>query len=380
MSLARTWALGMRVARQLGRDHRSLALLIAVPSVVLLLVGYLLENTESDLKVAVAAEGDEATTAALARDLAGALARADVEATVVGSGTEAERLVRDGDADAYVLLDETFSRRLLAGEQPEVVVGLEGGNPQIAGDLMTKLARAIASTAFAALSQAAGAPEPPPEGPVKVSPTYIYGGAKFDTLDNLAPALIPFFAFLFVFALTSVSFLRERTLGTLERLMATPVKRGEVMLGYMIGFGFYALLQSGVILILAVYVLRINYEGNLGIIFLLTAVLALSGVSLGIFASAFARTEQQALQFLPLVIVPQGLLCGVLFPLESLPEWLEWVARFLPLTYAIEALRNVMIKGWTLLEPAVAMDVGVVLAFAAFFILLGARTLRREVA
>ena len=380
MSLARTWALGVRVARQMGRDYRSLVLLVAVPAAVLLLVGYILENSDTNLKVAVAVEGEETTSAALAQDLSSALERADVEPIVVGSRGTAEELVRDGDAHAFVLLDETFGRRLLSGEQPEVVVGLEGGNPQIASGLMTKLARALASTALTTLSEAAGAPAPPPDGPVKVNPTYIYGGPQFDTLDNLAPALIAFFAFLFVFALTAVSFLRERTLGTLERLMATPVKRGEVMLGYMLGFGFYALLQSGVILILAVYVLRINYAGNLAIIFLLTAALALSGVNLGIFASAFARTEQQAMQFLPVVVVPQGLLSGVLFPLESLPLWLQWVARFLPLTYAIEALRDIMIKGQGLLEPEVALDVSVLLAFAAFFILIGARTLRREVA
>jgi ABC-2 type transport system permease protein len=379
MSLARTWALGVRVALQMARDRRSLLLLVSVPSVILLLVGYLLENTGSNLKVAVAVEGKQTASSALAGDLVTALTRADVAAVVVGSRAQAEEMVKKGDADAYVLLDETFGQSLLAGKQPEVTVGLEGANPQITGDLMTKLARALASTALAALSEAAGMAVPL-EDPVKVNPTFIYGGPQFDTLDNLAPALIPFFAFLFVFALTSVSFLRERTLGTLERLMATPVKRAEVMLGYMVGFGFYALLQSAVILILAVLVLRINYEGNLGIIFLLTVVLALSGVSLGIFASAFARTEQQALQFLPLVIVPQGLLSGVLFPLTSLPEWLQWIARLLPLTYAIEALRDAMIKGLGLLDPEVALNVGVMVAFAAFFVVIGALTLRREVA
>jgi ABC-2 type transport system permease protein len=162
--------------------------------------------------------------------------------------------------------------------------------------------------------------------------------------------------------------------------MATPVKRAEVMLGYMVGFGFYALMQSAVILLLAIYVLRINYAGHLWIIFLLTVALSISGVSLGIFASAFARTEQQALQFLPLVVVPQGLLSGVLFPLTSLPEWLQWIARLLPLTYAIEALRDAMIKGLGLLDPNVALNVGVMLAFAAFFVVIGALTLRREVA
>jgi ABC-2 type transport system permease protein len=380
MSLARTWALAVRVALQMARDRRSLFLLLAVPALILLLVGYILENTSTNLKVAVVVGGGDPASAALAQELSSALASADIKPIVAGSRADAEKLLRDGDADAFVLLDETFGSQLLSGEQPEVVIGLEGGNPQIASSLMTKLARALASTALTALSEAAGAPAPPPEGPLKVKTTYLYGGPQFDTLDNLAPALIAFFAFLFVFALTSVSFLRERTLGTLERLMATPVKRAEVMLGYMLGFGFYALLQSAVILILAVYVLRIDYAGHLAIIFLLTVALAISGVSLGIFASAFARTEQQALQFLPLVVVPQGLLSGVLFPLESLPWWLEWIARFLPLTYAIEALRNAMIKGMGLFEPEVALDVGVLLAFAAFFIVIGSLTLRREVA
>ena len=198
-----------------------------------------------------------------------------------------------------------------------------------------------------------------------------------------------------MFILTGISFLRERIGGTLERLLATPVRRSEIVTGYSAGFGFFATLQ--VILIMAfalgtVHVpaigplpafsvgLGIANAGSPVLAFLVSLLLALGAVNLGIFLSTFARTEFQILQFIPIVIVPQALLCGLLWPISSLPDVLQVVARLLPLTYAIDGLREVLIKGADLSSAALRLDLLVLAGVAVLLAVVASLTIRREVA
>src|SRR4030042_4767168 len=152
-----------------------------------------------------------------------------------------------------------------------------------------------------------------------------------------------------------------------------------VVLGYMLGFGFFALLQSLAILMAGVRLLRIHYEGPLLLVFLIAAIITVASVNLGIFLSTFARNELQVIQFVPVMIVPQGLLSGVIWSVDSLPGWLQVISRCLPLTYAIDARRNTMIKGQGLADSGVLFNVLVMVGFAAFFVLLASRTVRQQV-
>jgi ABC-2 type transport system permease protein len=223
----------------------------------------------------------------------------------------------------------------------------------------------------------------------------VYGSPDATQLDTLAPVVVGFFVYFFVFILTGVSFLRERMGGTLERLLATPVSRAEIVLGYSLGFGFFATLQIAVVLAFVIgrvsvpalgplpefgIGLGVRTAGNPLIAYLLVLVLGLGAVSLGIFISTFARSEFQILQFIPIVIVPQGLLGGFFWPIEQLPSLLQPVARILPVTYAIDGLRQVMIAGADLSSGKVLLDLGVLAAIAAVFVVLAAGTIRREVA
>src|SRR5262249_9367996 len=157
--------------------------------------------------------------------------------------------------------------------------------------------------------------------------------------------------FFLVFVVTCVAFLRERSQGTLERLMASPLSRSEIVLGYMLGFTILALAQALEVLVFALAALRIHNAGSVLLIFGIQPLLALAAVNLGIFRRPFARTEFQAVQFIPIVIVPQLLLSGVILPVSSEPGWLQAISSVLPLTYAVNALRDVMLKGagpgWT---------------------------------
>jgi ABC-2 type transport system permease protein len=213
---------------------------------------------------------------------------------------------------------------------------------------------------------------------LRLQPDLLYGSTDLKMLDYFAPVLIGFFAFFLIFLLTCVSFLRERTLGTMERLAASPMTRGEIVVGYMMGFGLFALVQSAIIVLFTAFVLQVHYAGNLLWVFVITLILALGAVNLGIFLSSFARSELQAVQFIPLVIVPQGLLSGLLWPVKDMPGWLQAVSGILPLTYANRALTDIMIRGKGLADTS--GELGVLIVFAALMVALAALTLRREVA
>jgi len=222
----------------------------------------------------------------------------------------------------------------------------------------------------------------------------LYGTPDSDVVDHLAPVFLGFFTYFFVYILTGISFLRERIGGTLERLLATPVSRGEIVLGYSLGFGLFATIQVLVLLGWTLLDLRVPAIGPLAafsvglgvpvagsplLAFLVVMLLALGAVSLGILLSTFARTELQVIQFIPLVIVPQALLSGVLFPVKSMPDILQAIAQVLPLTYATDGLRQVVIRGADLGYGALQVDVLVLAGFVAVFAVLASATIRREV-
>jgi ABC-2 type transport system permease protein len=223
----------------------------------------------------------------------------------------------------------------------------------------------------------------------------VYGTPSTDPITNFAPALVAFFAYFFVYILTGVSFLRERTGGTLERLMATPVTRGEIVAGYTLGFGVFAMVQVALIMTWVLGSLQVPSIGplpafsvGLGIevagspllAFVVVILAAMGAVSLGIFLSTFARTELQVIQFIPIVIVPQFLLSGVLFPVATLPELLQPLSYLMPLFYAVDGLRQVFIRGADLSVTALQVDLLVLTGFAIFFAAIASRTIRRDVA
>jgi ABC-2 type transport system permease protein len=240
-----------------------------------------------------------------------------------------------------------------------------------------------------ALSSAFAAPGQP-----TIEQQSIYN-ARGTFFDAFAPALVGFVVFFLVFILTGISFLRERVGGTLERLLATPVRRQEIVVGYSLGFGIFATLQVAVVLLFVLGTLHLGAIGplpeiNLGLgvpiagspllAFVITLLLAISAVNLGIFLSTFARTEFQILQFIPLVIVPQVLLSGIFWPVQSLPGILAPIARVMPMTYGIEGLREVLIKGGGLDSSVVQLDIAVLAGIAILLAAVASLTIRREVA
>lgn len=195
-------------------------------------------------------------------------------------------------------------------------------------------------------------------------------------LDFIAPALLATMALLFSFLLTGISFLRERSQGTLERLMASPVSRLDIVVGYLLGFFIFALAQTTIIVLYTIYVLGVNFSGDLWQIFVFQIVVIAGAVNLGIFISTFARNEFQMVQFIPLIIVPQIFLAGVIWPVEQMPDYLQWLSAILPLTYAVEGLRDIMLNGKSLID--VGFDLVVLVVFTIVTSILAAVVLRRS--
>lgn len=196
-----------------------------------------------------------------------------------------------------------------------------------------------------------------------------------DVLDRFGPVLVGIFPLLVMFLITSVATLRERTGGTLERLMTLPVARADVVLGYAVAFAVLATAQALVVVGFATWVCGMAVAGPVGLMIAVAVLDAVLGSALGLAASSLARTEFQAVQLMPAVLLPQFVTCGLLMPRAEMPQVLEWLSRALPLTYAVEAMQRIAAgDGWTDVRGAV----GAMCLFTVGVLALGVTTLRRR--
>jgi ABC-2 type transport system permease protein len=196
------------------------------------------------------------------------------------------------------------------------------------------------------------------------------------TFDRIALVMLGIFPFTMMFLLTSVAMLRERTAGTLERLMTTPIGKLDILLGYGIAFALAAAVQAAVASTLAYLLLGLDTTGSPWLVGLIVVGNAVLGMALGLFVSAFARTEFQAVQFMPAVVLPQLLLCGLFVPREQMVGWLQAISDVLPMSYAVEALTEV--GAHAAATTVMWRDLAIIAAAAVAALMLGAATLRRR--
>lgn len=207
--------------------------------------------------------------------------------------------------------------------------------------------------------------------------TLLYYMFEQDLLfDRIALIMLGIFPFIMMFLITSIAMLRERSSGTLERLFTTPVGKLDLLFGYGIAFGLAAAVQAAVASAVAYWLLGLDTAGSMGLVILIAVANAVLAVSLGLLCSAFARTEFQAVQFMPVVAVPQILLCGLFVPRDEMAGWLEGVSNAMPLSYSVEALLEV----GTNPDPTGLMwrDLAIVVGIVVLALALGAGTLRRR--
>jgi ABC-2 type transport system permease protein len=203
---------------------------------------------------------------------------------------------------------------------------------------------------------------------------WVFDGTS--TFDRVGPPLLGIFPFIVMFLVTSVATLRERTSGTLERLLTMPIGKLDILLGYALAFGLVAVVQAALASGLAIFGLGMDVAGPVWLLVLVALVNSWLGTTLGLLVSAFAASEFQAVQFLPAVILPQFLLCGLLVPRDELPNALDAISDFLPLSYAVDALNRVAAHDE--FSGRLGADMMTIIAFAGVALIAGAATLRRR--
>ena len=194
--------------------------------------------------------------------------------------------------------------------------------------------------------------------------------------DRIGLIMLGVFPLVIMFLLTSVAMLRERTSGTLERLLTTPIGKADILFGYGLAFAVAAAAQAAVVSVVSYWLLGLDTLGDQWLVIMLAIANAVLGVALGLFFSAFANSEFQAVQFMPAVILPQALLCGLFTPRDRMAGWLQAISDVLPMSYAVEALQDVGAN----IEPTGTMwrDLGIIVACTVAALLAGAGTLRRR--
>ncbi|PPB50715.1 antibiotic ABC transporter permease [Arthrobacter pityocampae] len=196
------------------------------------------------------------------------------------------------------------------------------------------------------------------------------------TFDRVGLTMLAIFPFVVMFLVTSVTMLRERTSGTLERLLTTPLHKADLLFGYAAAFSIMAALQSIVATAVAYWIFGLEIQGAAGLVVMIAVLNGVLGVALGLLCSAFARTEFQAVQFMPVVVVPQILLCGLFVAREQMNGFLEAVSDVLPLTFSVDALQEIAANADA--TTALWQDAGIMAAFVVGVLVLASLTLRRQ--
>ncbi len=209
---------------------------------------------------------------------------------------------------------------------------------------------------------------------IKIHNYYNYGNSSTGYFAKMIPILLAFFVFFFVFLISGMALLKERMTGTLDRLLATPVRRSDIVWGYLLSYGFIAILQTLVIVFTTIWLLNVEVVGNIWLIVLVNLVVALVALTFGFLMSTFASSEFQMMQFIPLVVMPQIFFSGII-PLSSMASWVQVIGKFLPVTYAGNALTGIILKGADL--STIAGDLGMLMIFLVVFLILNILGLKR---
>lgn len=385
--MIRVMAIVKRIANQFRRDKRTLALMFIAPLILITLINYLFDGDAVDPKVGV--QGVSSEMVAQLKDT-------DIKVEQYDAVSNVKSTIKSGDLDAFIKQDGadvqlTFEnsdpgvskqiqmklQAALMAEQKDTMKQLGKSMQETVAKVQQSLA-AVAKQYAAQTGQQLDIPKVnlqiPDQQQLAISTDYIYGDADTTFFDTIGPIFIGFFVFFFVFLIAGISFLRERTTGTLERLMATPIKRWELETGYLLGFGIFALAQSIIVALYSIHVLDMVQMGSIWYVLLITLMLAMVALTLGILLSTFANNEFQIVQFIPIVIVPQVLFCGI-FPLEGMADWLQWIAHIMPLYYGADALTSIMVKGEGF--AGFATDFYILVGFALVFMILNIFALKK---
>ena len=355
----RTIAIAKKVIKELLRDKRTLAMMFVAPVFIMWLMNLMFSaSTTVNVK----------------------LATQDLPTGLVTKMDELDHV----DVETYQDLDQ--AKEALANEKVDAVISYKDGEYQVdyanTDASKTSMIRQVLRTSIASegtdqllsrIKQALPQLKLDAKAP-EIKESYQYGDKNTGFFARMIPILISFVVFFFVFLISGMALLKERTSGTLDRLLATPVKRSEIVYGYMLSYGIIAIFQTAVVVLAAIWLLDVEVVGSILNVIIVNVVLALVALAFGILLSTLAKSEFQMMQFIPLVIMPQLFFSGII-PLSSMGEWAPTVGKFLPLTYSGDAISQIILYGHNLGD--ILSNLGVLMIFLIILTILNIVGLRR---
>lgn len=321
----RVKAIIIRIIKQTIHDKRTLALMMVAPMIVMTLVYFLFNSNEENLlNVGVYNTSSEFNES---------LKDADLNIKEYSDKNNIKNKITNQNLDAFIVKNNN-----------ELEITYENSSPINTKEIEAKVQATILKDEFLKISSKVNK-NIGESNKISIDSSYVYSNEDLTYFDTLSPILIGFFVFFFVFLVSGISLLKERTTGTLDRLLSTPIKRSEIVLGYLIGYGIFAVIQTILIVLFSIYVLNITIEGSILLVVIVNILIALVALSLGLLLSTFANSEFQIMQFIPIIIVPQIFFTG-LIPIESMSIWLQNIAKIMPLYYGASALSGIFVKGF----------------------------------
>ncbi|WP_300561179.1 ABC transporter permease [Companilactobacillus sp.] len=366
--MRRTLAIAKRVTLELLRDKRTLALMFLAPILILTLMKLVFTaNTTTNVNLA---------TVNVQSSLVKQIDKmSHIDTHNYSSQAKAKKALKSEKVDGIIQSKSDGFHVTYANTDPSKTAATKAAlNTSVMVNNMQKLKTTLTKIQSQMPAQAQANLPQQKQTKTKIHNSYVYGNKDTNFFDKMLPILMGFFVFFFVFLISGMALLNERTSGTLGRLLATPVRRLEIVFGYMISYGFLAIFQTLLIVLFTIYVLQVEVVGNILNIVIVNVILAFVALAFGILMSTFAKSEFQMMQFIPLVIIPQVFFSGII-PLDTMAHWVQYIAYILPLKYSGEATSDIVMSGknlWQVMNPIL-----VLLLFLVILTMANIRGLRR---
>jgi len=356
---------------QMRRDRLTFAMMVGIPLLQLILFGFAINADPKNLPTAILSADDSP----FARSFIAGLANSGYFRVThrVASEAEADRLLELGETQFVVTIPEDFSRKLQRGERPAVLIEADATDPAATSNAVATVLRMNETVLERDLTGSlARLRSQPPPFEVQVQRRYNPEGI---TQYNIVPGLMGTILTMTMIMMTGLAITRERERGTMEHLLATPVKPLEVMIGKIVPYILVAYIQAGLILAAAWVIFGVPLSGSLALLLASVLVFVTANLSVGITFSTLAKNQMQAMQMTFFFFLPSILLSGFMFPFRGMPEWAQWLGELLPLTHFLRVVRGILLKGNGVAE--ILPNIWPMLAFIAVVMTIAVRRYRR---
>ena len=370
-SFARLWGIAMKEFIQLRRDRLTFGMIVGIPIMQLLLFGFAINSDPKHLPTAINVQDNSVFTRTFIRSLENTGYFQIVQQ--VQSEAEADRLLAEGEVQFVVNIPPDFSRQLVRGERPAILLEADATDPAATSNALASLVTVGQSVLNRDLTGSL-AKLRPTDAPFEVRIHRRYN-AEGITQYNIVPGLMGVILTMTMVLMTGLAMTRERERGTFENLLATPAKPLEVMAGKIVPYIMIGLVQMTLILLAARFIFAVPFQGNLLLLYAVSLLFIAANLSLGMTFSTIARNQLQAMQMTFFFFLPSILLSGFMFPFRGMPEWAQVIGNALPLTHFLRLVRGILLKGNTL--PEMWPHMWPILLFTLVIVALGAKFYKR---